>query len=765
MKQKIQALLKELNHGLVEREPTLKTALLTVLAGENLVLIGPPGTGKSLIARRIAEGLTLSEDKNTDYFEYLLTKFSTPEEIFGPLSISELKADRFKRNTAGYLPSVKIAFLDEIFKASSSILNALLTILNERLYHNGAEAQKVPLQALIAASNELPTDQEELNALYDRFLVRSFVGYVSNDNLPLLFENTQYQQIEDKKKITADDTAHIKNAVSAVTIPPEIAEAIQRIWIKHKDTFKEDRRESLSDRRLKKVLHLLRVSAVTNGRNELDLSDVLLLKDCLWNHQENALKVSNLIVETVQRYNRLVPKNQNSILSSFKQAFKGTKKKIGQQNKEDCNDHLKESIFIMNKKTGQLDAKENGYKGLGTAEDPILIENAQDLMGLDGIGQKGYYFRQTADIDCNEISTWHTIHLQGHYDGRGHFIQYKKVGDNYYALFQSIQALSSVKNLKLRNLNLAKNVAGSHIEACATNWDVASENVTDSVITACQSNSYLIRGNTGNSKITACQSGYALIAGNVDNSEITACQSGGSLINGNANGNNIKACQSDEFLIVGNTGESIITACQSGSVLIFGTATDSRITDCLAVINVFRSDYRKISLGSGGIAEKLKSSTVERCFVTRQVTVDTQGIVITYFSGIANTCDASTIRQCAIGRVSLAFKLHERSRITDDIQNNSTLENNISIDSNSAKQNDEQKDGKSISAAVFNQRTFEHTLGWDFKSVWQWDTQKDHPVLRSVGANAKAASPAKPTAPQADTVDLLTQQINANIWL
>ena len=761
MKQKIQALLKELNHGLVEREQTLRTALLTVLAGENLVLIGPPGTGKSLIARRIAEGLTLSEDKNADYFEYLLTKFSTPEEIFGPLSISELKADRFKRNTAGYLPSVKIAFLDEIFKASSSILNALLTILNERLYHNGAEAQKVPLQALIAASNELPTDQEELNALYDRFLVRSFVDYVREDNLSRLFDNTQDQPIQ--TKITADDTTHIKNTVSAVTIPPEIAEAIQRIWIKHKDTFKEDRRESLSDRRLKKVLHLLRVSAVTNGRSELDLSDVLLLKDCLWNHQENALKVSNLIVETVQRYNRLVPKNQNSILSSFKQAFKGTKKKIGQQNKEDCNDHLKESIFIMNKKTGQLDAKENGYKGLGTEEDPILIENAQDLMGLDGIGQKGYYFRQTADIDCNEISTWHTIHLQGHYDGRGHFIQYKKVGDNYYALFQSIQALSSVKNLNLSDLRLAKNVAGSHIEACKSNLHLIYENVTDSVITACQSNSHLIRGNTGNSKITACQSGYALIAGNVDNSEITACQSGGSLINGNANGSNIKACQSDEFLIVGNTGESIITACQSGSFLIRGTATDSRITDCLAVINVFGSDSQRRHHSFGGIVQTLESSTVERCLVTRPVTIPNT-VGYHFFSGIADTCDASTIRQCAIGRVKMEFASW-RGRITNGIKNNSTLENNISIDSNSAEQNDKQKDGKSISAAVFNQRTFEHTLGWDFKSVWQWDTQKDHPVLRSVGAGAKTVSPTKPTATQADTIDLLTQQINANIWL
>lgn len=187
MRQKIQTLLNWLNHGLVEREGAIKTALLAILAQENIVLIGPPGTGKSLIARRIAEGFAHDAgDESSAYFEYLLTKFSTPEEIFGPLSIAELKQDRFRRNTQGYLPTVRMAFLDEIFKASSSILNALLTILNERIYHNGNEAQKVPLQALIAASNELPTHQEELSALYDRFLVRSFVDYVNPDNLPRL---------------------------------------------------------------------------------------------------------------------------------------------------------------------------------------------------------------------------------------------------------------------------------------------------------------------------------------------------------------------------------------------------------------------------------------------------------------------------------------------------------------------------------------------------------------------------------------------------
>ena len=663
MKQKILALLNELNHGLVEREQTLKTALLTVLAGENIVLIGPPGTGKSLIARRIAE--SFAHENDNGYFEYLLTKFSTPEEIFGPLSISELKQDRFKRNTEGYLPSVKLAFLDEIFKASSSILNALLTILNERLYHNGAQAEKVPLQALIAASNELPTDQEELNALYDRFLVRVFVDYVSEQNLPLLFAHSEPPSIQ--THIIADDIAQIKNAVQSVTIPEDIAAAIQQLWVQHKDTFKEDRREYLSDRRLKKVLHLLRVSAVTNGRKQLDLSDVLLLKDCLWNHQDNAPKVHELIIKTVQSCSRLVPISEQS---RARHAPTDTEAAVGAVLSRD-----KTAGTALSREKAKLNAKEKGYKGLGTADDPILIENVQDLMSLDGIGTKGYYFRQTADIDCTALTTWHTINLQGHYDGGGYFVQYNK-GDN--ALFQSIQAQSSVKNLELRDLKLVDKVEGSEIAGCESNWS-----------------------------------------------------------------------------LIGTASNSNITACQSGLFLILNSANNCTITDCLSVMNVNRTNSQ------GGIAQTLVKSTVERCLVVGKVNL---GGHCFYFFGITLTCDTSTIRHCAIGKIELT-NTNWGGRIAYNIKNSSTLENNISIDSNPATQNDEKKDGKSISAALFNQRYFENTLGWDFDNVWQWDTQKDHPVLRSVGASAKTATPAKPTAATADTVDLLSQQLHANIWL
>jgi AAA domain (dynein-related subfamily). len=439
MKQKIQTLLNQLNHGLVEREDTLKTALLTVLAGENLVLIGPPGTGKSLIARRIAESLAHSSDSN-GYFEYLLTKFSTPEEIFGPLSIAELKADRFKRNTAGYLPTVNMAFLDEIFKASSSILNALLTILNERIYHNGAEPQRVPMQALIAASNELPTDQEELSALYDRFLVRSFVDYVSQDNLSRLFENPG--AMPELSKLTAADLDSIQRTAESVTTPPDIVEAMQRIWQLHKETFKEDRRENLSDRRLKKVIKLLCVSAATNGRSQVDFSDVFLLKDCLWNHQENAIKVRDLILKTLRTFSRPVPKIEVMALSAIE-----SKKQTYEVAEDGVTGKAPSAPAQASTK---LNAVVSGFKGSGTAQDPLLIQTVDELMDLSRteVGLKGYYFRQTADIDCSALSSWTKTPFEGHYDGCGHTIKYK----SWLELFSSIQSQSSITNLKLEAL-------------------------------------------------------------------------------------------------------------------------------------------------------------------------------------------------------------------------------------------------------------------------------------------------------------------------
>ena len=300
LREKIEKNLEILNSGLVGKEKVMKLGLLSILSGENMILVGPPGTAKSEISRRLRE--ILADTDSETYFEYLFTKFTTPEEIFGPLSIKQLQNDKFERNTEGYMPSSRIVFLDEIFKANSSILNTLLTILNERVFHNGLKREKTPLISLIGASNELPFENDELTALYDRFLIRTVVGYVSDDEIEMLLDIKETDmEIPAEIKFTESDLNEIKSESEKVRVTSGIKRTIMQIRQEYNKIFAEDNHEIISDRKLVKMVKLLKVSAYLNGRDKVDFSDLMLLTNCLWNNPENIEKVTKLVLEAVKR--------------------------------------------------------------------------------------------------------------------------------------------------------------------------------------------------------------------------------------------------------------------------------------------------------------------------------------------------------------------------------------------------------------------------------------------------------------------------------
>ncbi|QDX90965.1 AAA family ATPase (plasmid) [Brevibacillus laterosporus] len=283
--QKINDLRDYLSYKFVEREEIVEGILLAILAKQHVLLVGPPGTAKSNLVSELAKHIT-----GGNYFQWLLSRFSTPEELFGPVSLQGLEKGIYKRNTLNKLPESHIAFIDEIFKSNSAILNAMLTLINERIFYNDGQPITSPLMTVVGASNEYPEDGENLEALFDRFLLRYHVDYIGEDNHFI----SMLKGISPKSPmpLSINEITELQLYTAMVNIPNSVLEVLLQIRNKLKD---EGIRPS--DRRFKQSLNIIRANAFLKQRNTVEYSDLAVLSHSLWETVDQSEKVKVIVKE------------------------------------------------------------------------------------------------------------------------------------------------------------------------------------------------------------------------------------------------------------------------------------------------------------------------------------------------------------------------------------------------------------------------------------------------------------------------------------
>ena len=291
----------DLCQHLIERDEAVRAALCALIAGQNMVLLGPPGTAKSYLVFLLAQSLGLTR------FLQLMTRFTVPEELLGSISVQAMKQDNYRRITTNRMPEAQIVVLDEPFKASSAILNVMLSIINERVFDNGGTRIDVPMISLYGASNELPQGAE-LSALWDRFTVRVSVDYVSKAAFPRLIHIAAERPSSGMLRVARNNKAHtlalpppnvvlqpadlfgVITAAAHMPIPQDVRDAVGKLYAQL-----GDKGIIISDRRWEQSLDLLRAHAVLEQRSAVDPDDLQILKHGFWNTHEQRATIAQLV--------------------------------------------------------------------------------------------------------------------------------------------------------------------------------------------------------------------------------------------------------------------------------------------------------------------------------------------------------------------------------------------------------------------------------------------------------------------------------------
>ena len=302
--QKVREVGRALDERYLDKSEIVRMLLVTLVAGEHMLIVGPPGTAKSALVRHLARLV------DARYFEYLLTRFSEPNEIFGPVDIKAFREGTFVRRVEAMLPDAEIVFLDEIFKSNSAILNALLSILNERRFFTGSATIKVPLCSLYGATNEVPND-DALSAIFDRFLVRTLSENLDSFHFHGLVERGVRAEVSGIDEVRPLLTlAEVRRLQARL---PQLMRFPEEFLARYKGLVFQLRSEgvSVSDRRVVKLLKMFAASALIDGRTAAHDGDFFILRH-VWNSTDQIPILDDIVGPVLEKHHREHPEERRT---------------------------------------------------------------------------------------------------------------------------------------------------------------------------------------------------------------------------------------------------------------------------------------------------------------------------------------------------------------------------------------------------------------------------------------------------------------------
>jgi len=380
VKQKFDTMEREMSDFFLERRSQIRGLIVALLAKENVVFIAPPGTSKSLMVRNLSD--RISSESNEDYFEWLMTKFTKPEEILGPMIVDKLVEGIVEYKPDFKLPRARIAYLDEIFKCNSSMLNCLLSALNEKIVYNANRPTPIPLQMLVGTSNEIPQD-ESLKALYDRFRLRYTADYIQEPaNLRKLLDKNP-SEIPSEGSLTMDEIDEARRQIQkTVRFPEEKQKILTKIVYSLSEAgFRP------SDRTINKVGDIIKAEAWMNNHIDVDEYDMEILENVFWDEPKSKKEIRSIIFQIIN------PLGEDIILIYEKchQAYLGLVKEYKKADKEHRRKLVAQTCSEMNTlcedmekkiKSMEKEGRPTGrYESLAEAVMLLIAEIKTDYIG------------------------------------------------------------------------------------------------------------------------------------------------------------------------------------------------------------------------------------------------------------------------------------------------------------------------------------------------------------------------------------------------